>query len=91
MWDCVTEAWTAESAVHTDRVEAVAISPDGNWIASCGRDGRLGVWERASGSATAFVRTDSSLTCCSWAPDGTALATGGQAGAYLFRFSPPLP
>ena len=36
---------------HTDTVRDLAISPDGQWVASGGVDGKLKIWEITTGRA----------------------------------------
>ena len=35
---------------HTGRVEAVAVAPDGSWLATGGQDGTVRIWDAATGS-----------------------------------------
>ena len=64
---------------HTGPVRAVAIAPDGTWLATGGDDGSVRIWDPATGeldiSATGGIRA------VAFAPDGTWLATGGDDGS----------
>ncbi|MEU1465844.1 NB-ARC domain-containing protein [Streptomyces sp. NPDC005727] len=62
---------------HTGWVEAVAIGPDGTWLATAS-NGVVRIWDRATGTCTATL-TDRVETVAI-ASDGTWLATGDYAG-----------
>jgi len=69
---------------HLDTITAVALSPDGAWLASVSWDGWATIRpleNNASGSFYGF-RTESSdaLTLVSWDPSGRLLITGGDNG-----------
>src|SRR5262249_37398502 len=73
---------------HTDWVNAVAVAPDGRWLASAGNDQTMRIWDTATGESSALMRIDSTPVTCAWTPDGAALAVGAAAGLYLFAFQP---
>ncbi len=62
---------------HTDAVNAVAWSPDGNTIASASNDGTVHIWNATTGNEI-FVYTQHSNAVLSvaWSPDGKLLASG---------------
>lgn len=71
---------------------AVAVSPDGQWFATCGEDWRLAVWHAATGlhvrtlilcEAPPGVDPAHMRGCISlaWSPDGSLLATGSKTGS----------
>jgi len=69
----VVQTW----AGHDDTIDAIAWSPDGNRIATGGRDGRLRVW--TSGGKQLFdVKAydgEKPESLIMWSPDGARLAT----------------
>lgn len=78
---------------HARDVTAVAISNDGNMIASCSKDSTVIVWDTPTGNEplghnyhlttllTASSKKDSnSLRCVAWSPSGCYLAAGGDNG-----------
>jgi WD40 repeat protein len=63
-------------------INAVALSPDGQWVAAGGRLGpEVKVWERASGQSQTLLPDSmpgSGNPCVAFSPDGRWLVTGGQ-------------
>lgn len=77
----------AALAKHSAReYAAIAMSPDGSRIASCGDD--LRIWDGQQGELLAQLddlgRNDV-LSVCAFSPDGTLLATGSQQGQVQLR------
>jgi WD40 repeat protein len=67
---------------HAGQVTAVAIAPDGSWLASGSVDGAVRIWDAATGQSRATLtgRTDR-MTAVAIAPDGSWLASGSVDGA----------
>jgi WD40 repeat protein len=62
-------------------IEAVAVAPDGSWLASGGLDGMVRIWDVAAGQQqTTLVGHDGPVTAVAIAPDGSWLASGGDDG-----------
>ncbi|WP_242606664.1 hypothetical protein [Protofrankia symbiont of Coriaria ruscifolia] len=70
---------------HTDRVNAVAVAPDGTWIASAGNDRSVRIWHAPRQSCEAMMRVDGALSDCAWIANTRLLALVGSAGTYLFN------
>jgi WD40 repeat protein len=68
-------------------VNAVAIAPDGTWLATTSTDRTARIWDPATGAVCAVMRADSELKGCAWSPDGRLLAAAGDAGLYVFALS----
>ncbi|MFI7683061.1 NB-ARC domain-containing protein [Streptomyces griseoaurantiacus] len=66
---------------HTSGVRAVAISPDGTWLATAGRDGDVRIWDRTTGFTIATLTGHTAwVNAVAISPDGTWLATGSDDG-----------
>ncbi len=65
-------------AGHSDEVNAVAFSPDGNQLASTGNDCVAKVWDARDGrEVQTLAGHDRWVQAVSYSPDGRTLATGG--------------
>ena len=68
-------AWQA----HTDRVRALAFSPDGRTLVTSGSwDGTLKLWDVAGGTLRWVGRHPSYTNIVAFAPDGSMLASSGN-------------
>jgi WD40 repeat protein len=66
---------------HVGTVFAVAIAPDGTWLATGGQDGTVRIWDAATGQERAVLTGHlGAVYAIAIAPDGTWLATGSQDG-----------
>jgi WD40 repeat protein len=60
-------------------IEAVAVSPDGQRVASVNMYGRVAVWDMATGRQLYELTGSEAGECClAFSPDGRYLATGGR-------------
>jgi WD40 repeat protein/serine/threonine protein kinase len=80
LWDVATGA-----AVHlfrdTSDVHAVAFAPDGRWVASGNKDGRVKLWNLDTHEERPFVTGhQGEVRALAFAPDGRRLASGGADG-----------
>jgi len=73
-------------------VHSVAFSPDGKTLAAASRNGRVGLWDVATGRERLYIvahpgHADASFSgspCVAFSPDGKTLATAGNDRAIRF-------
>jgi WD40 repeat protein/serine/threonine protein kinase len=75
---------------HPTGVFSAVFSPDGRWIASGSGDGKLRVWDAATGHRlAAFQAHEQPIHCVAFSPDGQRLATASFDGtAKVWSFDP---
>lgn len=66
-------------------MRAVAISPDGTWLATVGTDATVRIWSRLDERVGTLAHAEGPLNACAWASDSRTLAVAGQRGVYLFE------
>ena len=66
-------------------VMAVAVAPDGSWLASGSWDGEVRIWDVTTGRAQALMRVDNNICACAWL-GSKALAVGGPRGLNVFDY-----
>jgi WD40 repeat protein len=69
---------------HTNWVQAVAITSDGQLAISASRDNTLKVWDLSSGEVVTSFSGDGELYSCAFAPDGLTIVAGGDSGQVHF-------
>jgi hypothetical protein len=69
---------------HWQRVEVVAFSPDGKRVLSGSNDGRVIVWDTASGDSllTLGQRSGTPIHAAAFSPDGLTIAIGTCGGKF---------
>ncbi len=84
IWDAAGGAELARLAGHEHAIRAVAISPDGKFLASAGEESRIIVWDLTNRKVRniLFGPTDF-VNSVSFSPDGRLLATGGEDARVL--------
>ena len=64
---------------HTSKVEAMAIAPDGTWLATASMDRTVRIWDPVTGrERAALTGHTSEVTAVAIAPDGIWLATASH-------------
>lgn len=67
---------------HADMVLSLSWSPDGNFIASSGRDGTVRIYDAINGEQLQIIElgAEVAVNSVAWSPDGTQLAYGTTDG-----------
>jgi WD40 repeat protein len=81
LWDLKTGTLLKKMEGHRSEVRTLAVSPEGQLIASGDESGVLIVWHGETGETLTKLKahsSDSWLVSLDFSPDGTALATGSS-------------
>ncbi len=79
----------ASAKWHTDRVFAVTFAPNGKALASAGRDGRVILWDTATGAKWHEWLLPGLVHDVTYAADGRHLViANGNGTAYVLRLPP---
>ncbi len=86
VWDAGTgaPARLLISAMFQNRVQVLAWSPDGKWLAAGLDGGQIVIWDMAAFTPSAILQGHAGgVSALVWSPDGSMLASCAQDGTML--------
>ena len=81
IWDPHTGQARHTLTGHTDAVSALAVAPDGTWLASASDDATVRIWSIGRHRCAMSFRTDSPLNAV--VTDGQRVVAAGARGPYV--------
>jgi WD40 repeat protein len=81
IWDPHTGQTHHTLTGHTDAVQALAVAPDGSWLASASHDRTVRIWSLGGWRCAVSFRTGHALR--SAVTDGRWVAVAGDRGPYV--------
>ncbi len=63
---------------HTDRINRIAWSPDGKYLASPSKDKTLRIWDVSTGECLKVIKDSEEIYCVAWSPDMKKVAIGAK-------------
>ncbi|MBI1763045.1 MAG: caspase family protein [Acidobacteria bacterium] len=65
---------------HAEKIEAIAYSPDGRYLATGSSDRTIKIWEALTGRELRALNGGTGIKALAYSPDGRLLASGGNDG-----------
>lgn len=82
VWEWQSESYVLKQQAHTDSINSLAYSPDGQKVITCADDGKVKVWDVNSGfCVVTFTEHTSGVTACEFAKRGNVLFTASLDGS----------
>lgn len=76
LWDAASAKPVATLRGHTGKINNIAWSPNGKWLASASSDGTIRLWDMAGSKPPVIFSMDSKqVTDLAWSPDSLRLAS----------------
>jgi WD40 repeat protein len=85
IWDIATGQARAVLAGHKEWVKAMAVAPDGSWLATGDANGTLRIWDAVTGEPQTMMRVENRILACASMSRGE-IAVAGTDGLYIFEF-----
>ena len=82
MWDLASGRELRTLTGRSDRVTAVAVTPDGKRAVSACWDNTVKMWELETGEVIATFTCDGAANCCAFS-DALELIVAGDAGGHV--------
>ena len=86
VWDLDKKAKLSTFSLHSDRVSALAFSPDSILACSASWDRTLQVWEIKTGKLIAAFSSDDFWCSCTFAGDSSRILAGDEFGCVHFLY-----
>ncbi|MBN4055058.1 WD40 repeat domain-containing protein, partial [Acidimicrobium ferrooxidans] len=72
---------------HNGRAVCGAFRPDGRQLLTCGKDGKLGIWDPASGNRLAMLDHHAPVWSATFSPDGRLILSGASKEVWVWRWT----